>query len=203
MGHFTGRVGSRRRSLATTPNKILLIFFLGCKVDRPAVKSSKVLAKLIKKNFLTRVWTFNANLLRHPLICWQLDNTELPRSEKCWSWSKDFGRFMFRPKIFTIRCSFKHSSWILMIRRFKKHFFWQTWNMRSIRSTYNDIIVKWGFFLNEIINFSCSRTINQITVFFGWLKRKREKKSFRFFQCQVKKQQGVLYVCKCCFGSVI
>ncbi len=40
MGHFTCRVGSRRRSLATTPDKILLFFFLDGKVDRPAVKSS-------------------------------------------------------------------------------------------------------------------------------------------------------------------
>ncbi len=54
VGHFTGRVGSRRRSLATTLDKILLLFFLDGKVDRPTVQSSKFLAKLIKNNFLTR-----------------------------------------------------------------------------------------------------------------------------------------------------
>jgi hypothetical protein len=32
--HFTGRVGSRRRSLVTTPDKISLIFFLDGKVPQ-------------------------------------------------------------------------------------------------------------------------------------------------------------------------
>jgi hypothetical protein len=67
VGHFTHRVGCRRRSLVAKQHEILLIFFLDCKVDRPVVKSLKVLANLMKNNFLTRVCIFDANLMRHPL----------------------------------------------------------------------------------------------------------------------------------------
>ncbi len=67
VGNFTHRVGCRRRSLVAKQHEILLIFFLDCKVDRPVVKSSKVLANLMKNNFFTRVRIFDANLLRHRL----------------------------------------------------------------------------------------------------------------------------------------
>jgi hypothetical protein len=55
VGHFTSREGDRRRSLATRPRKILLIFFLDCNVERPVVKSSKFLRNLTKNNFFAFV----------------------------------------------------------------------------------------------------------------------------------------------------
>ncbi len=69
VGHLTHRVGCRRRSLVAKQHKILLIFFWIVKLTGQSSNPQKFyIANLMKNNFLKRVWIFDANLLRHPLV---------------------------------------------------------------------------------------------------------------------------------------